>query len=92
MKSDNPLELAIETAQNYYDLVSRLKGGNISDRIGISPKRAIVVIGEPIIVSDSMDRYRGNRKGAIDALTGELERAYLSCIEEMQKERSRLEP
>jgi hypothetical protein len=87
LKRDDPLELSIEAAQNYYDLLSRLKGGNISDRIGIRRKRAIAVAGRPIVASEHLDRYRGDRKGTAEALTRELEREYLACIEEIREER-----
>jgi hypothetical protein len=79
LNRDDPLELFIETAQNYYDLASRLSGGNASDRITIPGKRGIVIVGEPVIVRQG--------KGIIDSLTDELKRAYLSCIEEIRKSR-----
>jgi hypothetical protein len=85
LKSDDPLELYIETAQNYYDLVCRLTGGNISDRIKIGGKKAIVIVGEPIVVSRGLDPQKTPSKGTADSLTDELKRAYLSCIEEIRK-------
>jgi hypothetical protein len=87
LKEDDPLELFIETAENYYDLVSRFSGGNISDRLGVPGKNATVVVGEPIIVSGAMDRYATDKKGTIDSLTDELKRTYLSLIDEVRKAR-----
>jgi hypothetical protein len=87
LKRDDPRELQIETAQNYYDLSSRLSGGNSSDRIMIPGKKAVVIIGESVVVSRSMGRHDTERKGIIDSLTEELRRSYLACIEEIRKSR-----
>ena len=84
LKETDPLELYIETAQNYCDLVARLKGGNISDRIGIRGKNAIVVVGEPVEVTERL-RERGlRRKAAIESLNVDLLRAFAECIWEVR--------
>jgi len=87
LKEDDPLELYIETAQNYFDLVSRLEGGNISNRINIKGKKAIVVIGEPILATDRLSGYGSNRKAAVESLNGDLKRAYADCIKEIREDR-----
>jgi hypothetical protein len=93
LKRDDPLELYIETAQNYYDLVSRLSGGNISDRMRIPGKKATLVVGEPILISGGPHRRDASSKRTIDSLTDELKRAYFACIEEIRRARrdSRME-
>ena len=87
LKEDDPLDLYIETAQNYYDLIARLEGGNISDRIGIRKKRATIIVGEPIPASERLASFGRNRKKAIEALTGDLKSAYADCIEEFKLNR-----
>jgi hypothetical protein len=87
LKDGDPLELQIETAQNYYDLVSRLSGGNISDRIHIPGKQAVVVIGEPIAVGNGSSGRHMDSKSLVDSLTEELKCKYLDCIEEIRKSR-----
>lgn len=86
LQASDPLELYIETAQNYYDLVSRFGGGNITDRTMIQRKRALVVVGTPIVVARG-DSANGGRKSDITALAGDLERAFLGAIEEVKEER-----
>lgn len=88
LKRDDPLDLYIETAQNYYDLIARLEGGNISDRIGIRKKRATIIVGEPILASERLSSFGRNRKTAIEALTADLKRAYADCIEEFKPNRN----
>ncbi|MFA5851268.1 MAG: hypothetical protein WC820_01080 [Spirochaetales bacterium] len=87
LKRDDPLDLYIETAQNYYDLIARLEGGNISNRIGIRKKRATIIVGEPIPASERLSSFGRNRKTAIEALTLDLKRAYTDCIEEFKLNR-----
>ena len=87
LKENDPLELYIETAQNYFDLVSRLGGGNISNRINIRGKSATVIIGEPIAATDRLSSQGLTRKAAIDSLSGDLRRAYADCIAEIREDR-----
>lgn len=86
LKPEDPLELYVETAQNYYDLASRLSGGNISDRIGLRGKRATVIVGEPLRVTDSLAKS-GSRKTALESLNEELKRSFEACIAEIREDR-----
>ncbi|MFA6365812.1 MAG: hypothetical protein WCX13_01340, partial [Candidatus Hydrogenedentales bacterium] len=74
-------------AQNYYDLISRLKGGNISDRIGIRGKRGIVIVGEPIHATERLSAFGRNRKTAIESLDEDLRREFVHCMEELSMEK-----
>jgi hypothetical protein len=87
LRSDDPLELYIETAQNYYDAISRLEGGNISNRIGIRGKHATLVVGEPIPVTERLVGLKHSKKTAIQSLDDELASVYSKCIDEIQSER-----
>lgn len=84
LKKEDPLELYIETAQNYYDLLSRLSGGNISDRKKVRGKKAVVIIGQPVLVSRGADPLKTQSKAVIDSLTEKLKREYLECIKEIR--------
>lgn len=88
LKLGDPLDLYIETAQNYYDLVVRLEGGNLSDRIGVRGKMATLIVGEPIAAKERLSRFGKNRKAALESLTGDLRRAFSDCIEEFREGRT----
>ncbi len=87
LKRDDPLELYMEAAQNYYDLIWRLSGSNIGSRKNIGGKKAIVIIGEPVVIGRGAPPRKTRGKALADALTEELKRAYLDCIEEIKKSR-----
>lgn len=87
LRPEDPLELQIETAQNYGDLVGRLQGGCFADRVGIPGKSAVLVAGEAIPIGASLDRYRGDRKATMEQMTRALELSYRECIREIREER-----
>ncbi len=72
LREDDPIERYMETADNYWDLTSRLRGGNISDRLNFARKDAVLVFGRPL--------------DATEGLTADLERSYLDCVDEYVKE------
>jgi hypothetical protein len=90
LKADDPLELYIETAQNYFDLISRLKGGNISHRKNLRPKEGIVIVGKPLSVDQRIKALglQGKpNKTAAEALNHALLGEFLTCIEEIRQNR-----
>ncbi len=90
LKPHDPLELYIETAQNYYDWISRLKGGNISHRKNLRPKEGIVIVGKPLPVAQtlkSLGLQAKPGKAATDALNHALLGEFLGCIEEIRQAR-----
>jgi hypothetical protein len=76
--------LYIETAQNYYDLLSRLSGRNIAGRKKVGGKKAVVIIGQPVLVSRGVDPSKTQSKAVIDSLTEKLTREYRECIKEIR--------
>ena len=84
---DAPFAARVEYAQNLWDFGSRLRGGTISDRIDVSPRRAVVVVGEPIDLSARLSAYEADRKAAAADATGALEAAYVRCMKEFHDER-----
>lgn len=77
-----PLRALVEYAQNLWDFANRLAGGTISGRVEVRPKRAVIITGQPLDLSDRLAAFRADRKQAtVDALA-ELERSYQQCIKE----------
>jgi hypothetical protein len=90
LKPEDPLELYIETAQNYYDLISRLMGGNISQRKALRPKEGIVIVGKPLPVDRTLKALGLQvkpSKAATEALNRVLLAEFLTCIEEIRQAR-----
>jgi hypothetical protein len=86
LREDSPIDLYVETAYNYVDLISRLRGGNISDRLNIATKNAVIVFGAPLEFRGKLQAYSGGRKAALEAAERDLEKSYLDCIESYRKE------
>ena len=86
LSENDPIDLLIERANNYLDLTSRLRGGNISDRRESALKDAVIVVGEPLEMRERLGEYRASRKTALDAATMDLEKSYLRCIDLFRKE------
>jgi len=76
----------VEYAQNLWDLGNRLSGGAISGRLTVRPRRALVIVADPID-ADAASRESGtDRRAAVAALTADLDSAYRRCIEESLRE------
>ena len=84
-----PFGRLVETAYSAADLASRLSGGNISQRPNALRRTAVLSIGSPIELSSRYDDYLKDKKAAVDAATRDLEREYITCIEEFIDERER---
>ena len=82
---DAPLDALCETAQNFSDFASRMRGGNISDRALIRGKNADIDIGEAIYVEPAHAKSGFSKKAELENLTGELARAYKTSIREYQR-------
>ena len=65
-----------ETLHNLYDFVSRLGGGNISDRPHLLRRRLALAIGEPLELRSRLPDYRADRRGALSAAAGDLVSAW----------------
>jgi len=79
---DAPLHVLVEYAQNLWDLANRLAGGTISGRVEVRPKRAVVIVGQPLDLSDRLARFRADRKRATVDILADLEESYQHCIKE----------
>ena len=81
---DAPLHILIEYAQNLFDFANRTMGGAYPDRVSIFPRKVIIQSGPVINLSERLPSYRADRKTAIAAAMGDLEKAYLDCIKESE--------
>jgi hypothetical protein len=89
--ADASVDDLVERAANYWDLTSRLRGGNISDRLRFFRKDAYLVAGRPLDVGARLPEYRRSRKGALQALTDELDERYRECVADYLKEQQHVE-
>ncbi len=77
-----------ETAINLQDLAWRLAGGNITTRANPLMKTALILIGEPINLSERLPAYRENRNGAVREVTNTLREEYLKLIHTYERRRN----
>ncbi len=77
-----PIERYMETANNFYDILERQKGGTLKNRANRLDKYAIIVPGEPIVLNQFRDLYRTDKKAALAEATAEIRRRFETCIEE----------
>lgn len=76
------LEHYIEIANNFYDLMERLKGGTLRNRPNFFKKYPIIIPGKPVVMNDFLDLYRKNKKAAFEEATALFRERYLDCIAE----------
>lgn len=86
LKETDPIELYMESANNYRDLISRLRGGNITDRGNPALKDAVVITGEPLIVKPVSGDRMADRRAAINDLSNDLAQRFLECVDFYRKE------
>lgn len=77
----------VEAAYSAADLASRLSGGDITGRPNALRRSVVLTVGSPIELGSRYDEYVKDKKGAVEAATDELEREYITSIEEFINER-----
>ncbi len=77
-----PIERYVETANNYRDLLERLRGGTLRNRANEFDKYAIIVPGEPIDMGQYAALYKTDKKAALTAATESMRAAYEACVRE----------
>jgi hypothetical protein len=77
------LHIKVEYVQNLWDFANRTMGGAISERINIKPAKVIIKAVSPINLSSMYMQYKEDRKGTIAKAVCDLEKAYLTCITEV---------
>jgi len=62
-------------------------GGALSNRVNI-PVKKVIIKGAPVInLSERLVRYKEDKRAATSEAVSDLEKAFLGCIEEMNKEK-----
>lgn len=77
----------VETAYNLDDLISRLTGGNFSNRSNVMRKKAVIIPGAALDISARLADYQKDWKEAVRNTTAELAQSYLQCIKEYVDEK-----
>ena len=72
----------VETAYNLDDLISRLMGGNFSNRSNVMRKKAVILPGPELDISARLAGYNTDWKEAVKTATADLAQSYLKCIKE----------
>ncbi|MCL2720155.1 MAG: acyltransferase [Treponema sp.] len=80
------LHLKVEFVQNLWDFANRTMGGAISKRISIPPKKIIIKPAPLIDLSSRLCQYKESKKDTVESTTADLEKAFLNCIYEVNKE------
>jgi len=80
---DSSLHNKVEYVQNLFDFANRTMGGAISGRVNIHPRKVIIQAGRIIDLSSRLPGYKENKKAAVEKAAGDLEKAYLDCIDEV---------
>jgi 1-acyl-sn-glycerol-3-phosphate acyltransferase len=81
LSPDSGIDRYVESVSNLWDVVNRLKGGNISGRGTPFPRSARIEIGEPIPVARFQESYRANRRRGVAELTEEILRVFRQTAE-----------
>ncbi len=71
----------VETVYTLEDLTCRLMGGNITNRPNTLRKRAVIVPGEPMDLTDMLPDYQKNARQTVQTLTDALAKRFTDCIE-----------
>lgn len=72
-----------ETTLLIWDMVCRIKGNSPFNRPKLGAQRGIITVGEPILVSERWESYKGGRKNAkqaVETLTRDLQTALEAMI------------
>jgi len=82
---ETALHQKVEYVQNLFDFASRTMGGAIADRVNIPTAKVIIKAAPAIDLSARLDEFKKDKKATIGEVTSLLEKAYLDCIEEVNK-------
>jgi len=83
---DSQLHEKVEYVQNLWDFANRTMGGALTGRISINPKKIIIKAAPVIDLSARLPLYKQDRKGTVSAAASDLEKAFLDCIGQVNKD------
>jgi hypothetical protein len=81
LRPDSPYDRFVESITDLWDLVNRLKGGNISGRINPFAKTARIIVNPPISLKPLWDGYARNRREAVASLTQRIAESFRAVAE-----------
>jgi len=81
-KNSPSYDRIVETAFNLYDIISRLSGGNFSNRLNTIRKKAIVYPCNPINLTERLQDYKKNWKSAVNTAMTDLNESFQNNIKE----------
>jgi hypothetical protein len=76
----------LEYVQNLWDFANRTMGGAFSDRVNIFPRKVIIKAAPVINLSERLKAYSQDKKTIFEQTMSDLEKAYLNCIDEMNRD------
>jgi hypothetical protein len=82
---DAALHTKLEYVQNLWDFANRTMGGAFSDRVNIFPRKVIIKAAPVINLSERLEDYRKDKNATFEKTMTDLEKAYLNCIDEMNR-------
>ena len=74
------VERFADTILSIWDMINRIKGGNILKRPQIGKQRVEMTVGKPISVSQRLQGYQNQRRRAISELTQDLQNSLEGMI------------
>jgi hypothetical protein len=83
---DADLNGLFEIANNYRDMLGRLAGGTLKNRVNEAPRRPVIVTGEPIVLDELYPNYREDKRSALALATERIREGFLRCIEDYRSE------
>ena len=69
-----------DTALLLWDMINRIKGGNVLKRPTLGKQKVYMTVGQPISVSQRWESYKAKRRTAISELTEDLQKALEETI------------
>ncbi len=83
---DVDLNGLFEIANNYRDMLGRLAGGTLKNRVNEVSRRPVIVTGEPIVLDELYPKYREDKRAALALATGRLREGFIRCVEDYRRE------
>jgi len=84
---DIPFDLLVERALNVHDLVERVRGGTLRNRLNRFRKTPVYLPGEPIDMGPYYERYKLDRKASLEEATAAMRARFVDCVAEYRATR-----
>lgn len=84
---DLPFDVLVERVLNIHDLVERARGGTLRNRLNRFRKTPVYLPGEPIDMGPYYERYKTDRKAALEEATAAMRERFVDCVDEYRAAR-----